>query len=345
LTTWPSSATVSLVFSRLLSPWRPEAYHGFGRTRGFFEGWYYKCVTRDEGRAVAVIPGVSLAPDPADSHAFIQFADARRGRAHYFRYPLSEFRAHPSRFEVRIGANEFRSDGLTLDLRDEALSIRGRLSFQGVVPWPVRLLSPGVMGWYAFVPRMECDHAVLSFDHRIAGGVEIDGSAVDFERGKGYIEKDWGASFPAAWIWFQTNHFDEDGTSLFGSVAKIPWRGRFFTGFLFALWRKGRLVPFTTYGGARLTRLEVDADKIALEVENRETVLEIRAERCEGVDLPAPVMGAMSSKVNESLKARIEARLFRQTPAGREAVFSGTGRCAGLEFVGDIGVLVSGLKS
>jgi len=333
------------MLGRILSPWRPAAYHGHGRARGFFEGWYFKSVTRDESRALAVIPGVALAPDPADSHAFVQFADAGRGRTHYCRYPLSEFRTHPSRFEIRIGPNEFRGDGLSLDLRGAGADVRGRLAFRGVESWPVRIFSPGVMGWYAFVPRMECYHAVLSFDHRIEGALDIDGAAVDFGGGKGYIEKDWGASFPAAWIWFQTNHFDEDGVCLFGSVAKIPWRGRFFTGFLFALWRGGRLSPFTTCGGARITRLEVDAERIVIDVENRRLALEIRAERREGVDLPAPVLGAMSSKVNESLKARIEARLYRKGGAGRALLFAGTGRSAGLEFVGDIGVLVAGLRT
>ncbi|MCW5857485.1 MAG: hypothetical protein KIS63_04285 [Caldilineales bacterium] len=27
------------------------------------------------------------------------------------------------------------------------------------------------------------------------------------------MEKDWGQSFPAAWVWMQTNHFGAAGTS------------------------------------------------------------------------------------------------------------------------------------
>jgi tocopherol cyclase len=180
---------------------------------------------------------------------------------------------------------------------------------------------------------------------RDEGRLDIDGEAVGFDGGKGYIEKEWGASFPAAWIWFQTNHFDEDGVSLFGSVAKIPWRGGFFTGYLFALWRGGRLTPFTTYGGASVTRLAVDAERIVIDVEARRHALEIRTERKEGVDLPSPVMGAMSSKVNESLKARIDAAFYRKNGLGRELLFAGIGRNAGLEFVGDVDVLVSGLRA
>ncbi|MCK7537696.1 MAG: tocopherol cyclase family protein [Marinilabiliales bacterium] len=29
----------------------------------------------------------------------------------------------------------------------------------------------------------------------------------DFSGGRGYIEKDWGHSFPSAYVWMQSNHF------------------------------------------------------------------------------------------------------------------------------------------
>ena len=35
---------------------------------------------------------------------------------------------------------------------------------------------------------------------------------------RGYIEKDWGKAFPHSWLWLQTNHFTQPGTSLSASV-------------------------------------------------------------------------------------------------------------------------------
>jgi succinate dehydrogenase/fumarate reductase flavoprotein subunit len=48
----------------------------------------------------------------------------------------------------------------------------------------------GTMGWYAFVPAMECYHGVLSFDHLLEGGLELNGQYIDYTGGRGYIEKD-----------------------------------------------------------------------------------------------------------------------------------------------------------
>lgn len=330
---------------RWIAIWKPERYHGpGGRKRNFFEGWYFKSVDRRGKHAVAVIPGVSLGGSTQTAHAFIQFVEAGCGRAGYFRFPLSEFRSAMSDFRVAIGPNRFSLDRLILDLADGPRRVRGELRFSGMIPWPVRFFSPGVMGWYAFVPFMECYHGVLSFDHAIDGFLEIDGHRSDFSGGRGYIEKDWGRSMPAAWIWMQSNHFLEQGVSLFGSIAKIPWRGNFFTGFIFGFLHHGRVHRFATYTGARIVSLAEDGKRISLVVADRRHGLEISADRRAGVDLPAPLLGEMSARVRETLRSSIAVRFFQRSGSGRrETIFSGTGEHAGLEFVGDIAVLKNGL--
>ena len=333
------------MLKKILSIWNPGGYHGAGKTRDYFEGWYFKCVSRDERAALAVIPGVSITADAERSHAFVMVADAAGQKAQYFRFPLSEFRAHPKRFEIRIGPNFFSLARLGLDLTDGLSRVRADLAFSRPRPWPVRLFSPGVMGWYAFVPDMECYHGVLSFDHGIAGRIAIDGVSIDMTGGKGYIEKDWGASMPSSWIWMQTNHFDEDGVSLFGSVAKIPWRKSWFTGTIFGLLYKGKIFRFTTTTGARLVRLDVDPERIAVRVEDRKFVLEIEADRREGVELPAPSLGDMTAKVRETLRSKIRVGFFERKGGKDGLLFSGLGRSAGLELVGRVDELLKGLKT
>jgi tocopherol cyclase len=325
------------------SIWKPEIFQGRGRKREYFEGWYFKSVDRDERSAFAVIPGISISRDAGKSHAFVMVVDARKRKLHYAKYPLEEFRADRKRFEITIGKNLFSLDRMALDIDDGSHRIRAAESFGPIRPWPVTILSPGTMGWYAFVPLMECYHATLSFDHAIEGFIEIDGVTTDFSGGKGYLEKDWGRSMPSSWIWMQTNHFDTAGVSLFGSVAKIPWGGSFFTGFIFGLLLDGKVHRFATYSGARVDRLELSDRRIELTVEDSRFRLEISADRTEGVDLPAPALGEMTAKVNESLRSRIRVGLYGKSRSGLETLFEGEGRNAGLEFVGDIGELIRGL--
>jgi tocopherol cyclase len=326
--------------------WRPASYHGHGKSRRYFEGWYFKLVDARRQRRLAVIPGVFLGETPADSHSFVQTLDGATGQTSYHRYPLADFWAHPSEFDISVGPNRFSEREITLNIATDERQVIGHLRFTGVTPWPVTWLSPGIMDWYTFTPFMECYHGVLSLDHTIEGMLAIDGQAVDFHGGRGYIEKDWGAAFPRAWVWMQSNHFEQSGVSLTASVARIPWLGSAFRGFIVGLLHDGVLYRFATYTGARIERLQVTEDHVywticgpvTLEGRTRNHRLEITAQRDEqGVNLlHAPARTAMVQRVLESLTARIDVRLTRLEPGGDTQLFTGSGQCAGLEIGGAI---------
>lgn len=301
-------------------------------------------VDYSEKRAYAVIPGVSIARDPLKSHAFIMFLDARAQKMNYFRYSLDDMKAGDKKFELIIGESFFSTSEMNLNLKQGRDRIIARISFKDTYPWPVKVLSPGVMGWYSFVPGMECYHGILSMDHAVEGFIEVNGIRKDLNGGRGYIEKDWGVSMPSSWIWMQTNHFDRNGISLSGSIAKIPWLGNYFTGYIFGFLYNKKLYKFTTYSGAKVTDLDVTDDKIKIRLENKAYCLDINADRSEGVELPAPKLGEMTAKVNESLHSSINITLLRKTGSDTKLIYSGTGKNAGLELVGNVDELIKGLK-
>lgn len=301
-------------------------------------------VDYSEKRAYAVIPGVSISTDPLKSHAFIMFLDARAQQMNYFRYSLDDMKAGDKKFELTIGESFFSTSEMNLNLKQGRDRIVARISFKDTYPWPVKMLSPGVMGWYAFVPGMECYHGILSMDHAVEGFIEVNGIRKDLNGGRGYIEKDWGFSMPSSWIWMQTNHFDRNGISLSGSIAKIPWLGNYFTGYIFGFLYNKKLYKFTTYSGAKVTGLDVTDDKIKIRLENKAYYLDINADRSEGVELPAPKLGEMTAKVNESLHSSINVTLLRKTGSDTKLIYSGTGKNAGLELVGNVDELIKGLK-
>lgn len=70
-----------------------------------------------------------------------------------YNFKVEEFEASKDSFHLRIGSNIFSETGFSLNLTpkkgDDAISIiRGQVSFSDIVPWPVTLTSPGVMGKY-----------------------------------------------------------------------------------------------------------------------------------------------------------------------------------------------------
>jgi len=286
--------------------------------RGYFEGWYFKCVFPD--RAYAFIPGISLAGE--DSHSFVQVVDGTSGSARYFRYPREEFGFGTRGFEVRVGPNRFSEREIHLELD----GLRADLRIRDPLRWPSSLFSPSSMGWYAFVRFMECYHGVIVLDGEAEG--TVDGRRLD--GGRFYLEKDWGTSFPRAWIWMQSNSFASDTrASLTCSIARVPFRGTEFSGFIIGLLGDGVLHRFTTYTGARIEELSIGETSLRVEIRQGAQRLALDAVREPGAELASPVLGEMSGRIEETLRATIEVSLSEE---GRE-IFSGQGRWAGLEVV------------
>jgi tocopherol cyclase len=224
-------------------------------------------------------------------------------------------------------------------LDDPQCQLTGEIHLGSLNPWPVTWLSPGIMGWYAWVPRMECYHGVLSYSHFLQGSLTLNGKMMNFNGGRGYIEKDWGQSFPSAWVWFQSNHFAGIDACITASVAVIPWIGNTFRGFIVGFWLNGKLHRFATYSGARIESIQIFDDHIDWVLQNRQNRLFLTACRVQGGLLRGPTRLDMGQRVLETLNATVKVRL--ETLEGA-LIFEGVGAHTGLEVIGDLPRLMQG---
>ena len=321
----------------------PEGYHGNGKGSGFFEGWYVKLVSADLNQRWAVIPGIfkgigtgNSDERQADHEAFIQVLDGSTGRSWFYSFPSEEFYAAEDKFDIRIGENFFSSKGMKLELP----ILKGEVGFESeFVPWPVTFSKPGIMGWYGFVPFMECFHGIVSFGHQLSGTLEIEGKAQSFSSGKGYIETDWGKSFPAGYIWMQSNHFDfNEQTSLIASAAIIPWLGKSFRGFIIGLHHEGNLYSWTTYNSSKEVNIQITDKEVIWELYGPAGSISIRAERSRGGLLHAPLNKDMHRRVEETMDSKISMS-FKDPEGG--LICKGIGSAGALEVFGDLNRLLN----
>jgi hypothetical protein len=322
------------MFRTIQSVLHPEAYHGFGKKGPFFEGWYFKLIDPSEVQRWCIIPGVYISKNQTDSHAFIQVMNGVTGQSIYQPFDFNQFETKPGRFEVHIADNLFTANLIRLNITNTELRVSGELHFDGTTPWPVSLISPGIMGWYGWVPGMECYHGVVSLNHKIQGQLEINQERINFSEGLGYIEKDWGKSFPKAWVWMQTNHFEQVNTSLTASAAIIPWGKRTFDGFIAGFWTGGKLYRFATYTGARLEEYGLTDTEAQLVFADRSKRLEVIASRVMGGLLKAPTLTQMDRRIMETISAQVWVRLTMRKGNAWLTMYEGTGRHAGLEVIG-----------
>ena len=320
----------------------PELFQGNRKRKNYFEGWYFKMVSADGETILSVIPGIALSRDGNKQNAFIQIIDGKTTQTRYYTFPIEEFAFSRKEFSIRIGRNYFSTDRITLDIRTDTTSVSGTIKMTDRVALPsCKLLNSGIMGWYRFVPLMQCYHGVVSLTNRVNGSLVLDGKTYNFPSGTGYIEKDWGSSMPSAWIWIQSNNFHRKGSSFMLSIAHIPWMGKAFTGFLGFYLHDGKVYRFATYTHARLKLEHRGNDTVNISIFDRKRSYTIIAIRTNAGSLKAPEKGTMDRRILESIDAKLW--LTVRDKRGNLIALDSTS-IAGFEMVGDQTILTQSLR-
>ena len=306
----------------------PLRFQGRLNKKNYFEGWYFKQVSENLKHVYSFIPGIALTQN--EKHAFIQIIDGISGSTWNVNYPLTEFNASKKEFLIQVGTSVFSDKSIQLNIQSKNIFIEGKLTFAELVKYPFSVISPGIMGWYSFVPFMECKHGIGSVKHKLAGKLNMNGEIIDFSNGVGYIEKDWGTSFPESWIWLHCNTFNIPDCSLTFSVAKIPWLGSFFIWHICFLYVNKKFYRFATYNGSKITSLKFNQPVVEIELSNKKYRLQIRAVQNNPGNLKAPVTGEMNRIIKESVDADIEFSLIKKS--GQELVHA-KGKRGGMEII------------
>lgn len=313
-------------------PHRPEIYQGFNQRHHYFEGWYFKHVSADQRFSIALIPGIALSSQ--DPHAFIQVFVVHHDEKpsltyHYFRYSIEDFHAEKDRFFVTIGANVFSLDKVVLAINQQGVELKGTFHYVNLTPLKNNLFSPSIMGPFAYLPAMECYHGVVSLTHTIHGTIQYQENTYVLDGGKGYLEKDWGRSFPENYVWIQGNHFSENDVSFFFSYAKIPYLGMKFLGLICHVYIQGTHYRFATYNAAKVKKEMLTKNHAYYELKKGSLRLKIEASIDHVSELASPKDGKMDHVIKEGLSGRVHIELKR----GRTILFDGVSTSAGIEIM------------
>lgn len=314
----------------------PILVQGTIKKKHYFEGWYYKQVSSNEKKVISLIPGISLIDD--DLHSFVQYIflsfDENNNRiieSGYLKYPLKAFKFTDNPFMIQVGENFFSESRVVVKLLDEKINIEGTLELGAFTSIETSILMPNIMGLFAYIPKMECYHGVISMNHRVNGILKINDEEIDFSKGKGYIEKDWGTSFPKEYVWIQCNNFKNESTSVFASIANIPFLKKSFTGFICNLLLDGKQYRFATYNNSKQRIENIANGNVKLVFENTKARLNIEATSKIIGKLIAPQNGKMQTIVEEELSGEIRISLYSKP---NKLIYEDIGYMAGIEILG-----------
>ncbi len=266
------------------------------KSRNYFEGWYFK--HQSSTSLLSVIPGISLSRS-GNTEAFIQIITPHH--SYYVTFSTEQFHLQRSPFILQIDKNYFTENGILLDIHTDTLSLKGALKYGAFYH-----ISPSIMGPFSKVPGMECKHDIISMQHTVAGHVTLNSSVLDFTDGTGYIESDYGSSFPSQYRWVQCLHNTNPTISLFSAVATIPLGKTSFTGTINCILCDHQLFRIATYLGAQI----VLNTPSMLIIRQKNLILIIQLHHPTGQPLLAPQVGLMRRTVKEELCGLMECWLF-----------------------------------
>lgn len=306
----------------------PELFQGekyILTNKNYFEGWYFKNTNDKIG--ISFIPGISI--NDKVKKAFIQIIT--NDSSYYVNYDINDFSFNHDPFYIKIGNNYFSKNSIHIDIEDnnQNLIVYGDIKYSDSININTNFLNPNIMGPFSYVPFMECNHAILNMKSKADGFININNNKINFNSGIGYIEKDWGYSFPNSYIWCQGNNFKNSDASFMISVANIPFKIFNFRGIICSLIIDNKEFRFATYNNTKLIKYDIDNDSLNIILKKGQYSLNIKSESVEGLKLIAPVKGKMEKDILESISALIDVTLKKNN----EIIFSDTSTNCGLEIV------------
>lgn len=312
----------------------PDLYHGKNKNKNYFEGWYFKIVDQSKQNVFAFIPGICFSGTKTNSHSFIQLLRGNEALFNYFKYDLTEFSWNNKNFNIMVAENSFSLNKMVINLKEESLNIVGEISFKNFKKWPATFLNPGSMGYYNFIPFMECYSQVCAMDVDLTGSLRINDKIIDFNNGNGYMEKNWGSSFPLSWIWIQCNCFKNYKAALSCSIGHIPFLQTSFRGFLIGVLINDKFYKFTTMNKSKVFIKEINGD-IELTAENPKYRLLVKTstDKSKFIKCFGPKNNEMIPLLEENLKGNIEVQLIDSI--SNNVIFNDSGECTGIEYGGD----------
>lgn len=285
------------------------------KKKKFFEGWYFKHQFNNFN--IAFIPGINIDKN-GSKYAFIQIITDKT--SYYITYDYKDFQVSDDKSIIKIKDNIFSKKGVILNILSSEIIIKGCLNYSDITP-----IKYNIMGPFSIFPFMECNHGIISLHHKVSGRLSINYKELIIKDGIGYIEKDWGRSFPKSYIWIQGNDFKKQKTSITVSIADIPFLGFEFKGCIAVVYYKGKEYRMATYNGVKI----IDYSEKGLIIRKGKYKLNIEIQENSPQKLLAPNGGEMIRTIYENISCRAKFTFYKE----KKQLFQLESNNVGFEYV------------
>ena len=278
-------------------------FHFLHKKGPSFEGFYFKTAHAD-GTTLVIICGFAKSKDK--SHAFIQVS-SQSLKTFYFEYPINALKTNKETFNFSVGNNTFTKQGIKIQEEDCEI----KLSFSEFELWDRSYLNPSIMGVLTFVPFVECKHDIISPFLKVNGEAKLKSKTLHFQDNSGYIDKNWGISFPKNYFWGHISSFENPTISVQFAKARpkwLFWKIPVHIGFLRI---NGEMHLFKSWKRGQMTMINVGQEEIHLK--NNKYKIELKFDKGDHLNLRAPLNGKLDSTILERAGIRTLVTIYKKS--------------------------------
>ncbi|MFM8455296.1 MAG: tocopherol cyclase family protein, partial [Ignavibacteria bacterium] len=161
------------------------------------------------------------------------------------------------------------------------------------------------MGYHYYVPTLPCYHSVLNSSHLVSGSIRHNESVYALDEDMGYMEKNWGTSFPENYFWIHAVDPYNPQISLLFSIAEIQWLGKRFIKHVGHLRIEGKHIDLRALKDISIADRIVSEKKRCVKIKSKELELDIWITYGNKVTFKGPNQGHMSRDIFHHADAMI----------------------------------------
>ena len=203
----------------MIRRFNPTQLQGNLEKNNYFEGWFQKIYSPEHDTSFIIIYGFATG-NKSEKTGFIQICLPNQ-EIIYLTFHKNEVICDKRKHFIQFG-NHFISEHKIKIQTDE---IQLDLDFSKKQE---QQSGKNTMGNYYLLPNLPCYHAIVDGYHSVNGQIQYLNDSYTFTNAVGYLEKNWGISFPEKYIWMHAFDAKNTDNQLLFSQADIKWNGRTF---------------------------------------------------------------------------------------------------------------------
>lgn len=311
-------------------PLSPSFFHKYLPTgfknklskNGFFEGWFQKIYSKEHQFSLVIIYGYTTGNSP-NEFGFIQILIPTENAIILY-FPKKQITFNPHTHYVTMGENILSFHTIKISHEDLNIELHSPQNF------PLKSLKNS-MGYAYYLPNIPCYHSVLNFDYKVRGEIKYQQNTYRFDNAMGYMEKNWGTSFPEKYFWLHALEPNNPNVSLLFSQAEIKWMGKSFIKHVGHLRLNGDELDLRTLTLFNVSYDNTNPENITITIKSKQIKLEMSFSVAKKYMFKGPLKGKLSRDILHHSDSQIDLKIYQNAEIKMYKLFGNFEMIGGLK--------------